>query len=79
MRAVGEEKEQRESQADSPLSMEPDMGVDLGTLRSQPEPKPKVGHPTNLATQQTISALNSAQVSYLLKAFLGALVGPMLS
>lgn len=34
MRAVGEEKEQRESQADSPLSMEPDMGVDLGTLRS---------------------------------------------
>ena len=30
----------RENQADSMLSTEPNMGLDLKTLRSQPEPKP---------------------------------------
>ena len=33
---------ERESQADSPLSMEPDMGLDLTTLKSWPEPKSRV-------------------------------------
>ena len=32
---------ERESQADSPLSVEPDMRLDLTTLRSGPEPKTK--------------------------------------
>uniref|UniRef100_A0A452TIU4 Uncharacterized protein n=1 Tax=Ursus maritimus TaxID=29073 RepID=A0A452TIU4_URSMA len=35
-----------ESQADSLLSVEPDVGLDLTTLRSQPEPKPR-GAPRN--------------------------------
>jgi len=38
---------ERESQADSPLSSEPDTGLDPITLRSEPEPKPRGRHPTD--------------------------------
>lgn len=41
------EEQRRESQADSPLSVEPDAGLGLRTVRSQPELKPRVGHVTN--------------------------------
>ena len=41
------EEGERESQADFPLSMEPDMGLDLMTLRSQPELKPRIRCSTN--------------------------------
>ena len=40
-----------ESQADSTLSVEPIVGLDLMTLRSRPEPKSRVGCLTDLATQ----------------------------
>ena len=40
---VEEQRErEKESQADSPLSMEPHAGLDLTTLRSHPEWKPRV-------------------------------------
>jgi len=38
----GQREREREFQADSMLSMEPDMGLDLTTLRSRPELKPNV-------------------------------------
>ena len=41
----------RESQADSALSLESDAGLDTTTLRSWPEPKPRVRHLTDGATQ----------------------------
>ena len=41
----------RESQVDSALSMEPDMGPDVMTPRLWPEPKPGFRHLTNWATQ----------------------------
>ena len=41
----------RESQVDLTLSMEPDMGLDFMTLRSQPESKPRVGCLTDYTTQ----------------------------
>jgi len=37
-----EEQTERESQADSAFSVEPDEGLDLKTLRSPPELKPRV-------------------------------------
>ena len=40
----------RESQADSTLSMEPNAGLDI-TLKSGPEPKPRVRGLTDYATQ----------------------------
>lgn len=40
---MGEKQRERESQADSTLSTEPDRGLGPSTLRSQPELKPKVG------------------------------------
>ena len=43
----GQRKRERESQADSILSMEPNIVLDLTTLKSQPELKPRVGHLTN--------------------------------
>lgn len=39
MAGKAEGEEERESQADSMLSTEPDLGLDLTTLRSRPEPK----------------------------------------
>ena len=36
-----------ESHTDSTLSVEPNVGLSLTTLRSWPEPKPKVRHSTN--------------------------------
>ena len=47
----GEEEKERWSQADSVLSAEPDVGLDLVTLRSPPELKPRVRHLTNCTTQ----------------------------
>ena len=49
----GEEAE-RESQADSALSPGPNTGLDLTTLRLWPEPKPRVIHPTDWATQASL-------------------------
>lgn len=40
-----------ESQADSALSTGFDLGLDLVTLRSQSEPKPRLNHLTDYATQ----------------------------
>ena len=37
-----------------PLSREPDVGLDLRTLRSWPEPKSRVWHLTNWATRATL-------------------------
>ena len=37
----GEGQRERKTQEDSPLSAEPDMGLDLTTLRSRPELKSK--------------------------------------
>ena len=51
MGGEAEEEGKRESQADSALSMEPDSGLHLMTLRSGPEPKPKAGCLTDCATQ----------------------------
>ena len=44
---------ERESQVNSLLSTEHDMGLDLMTLRSGPELKLRVGHLTNRATQDS--------------------------
>lgn len=38
---------ERECQADSPLSAEPEVGISLMTLRSWPEPKSGAGYSTN--------------------------------
>ena len=46
-----EEEGERESQADSLLSMELAAKLDLMTLRSLPEQKPRVRHWTNWATE----------------------------
>ena len=48
---VGGEEGERESQADSLLSVEPDSGLDPTTTRSQPEPKPRVRRLTDFTTQ----------------------------
>ena len=47
----GRGQEGKESHADSALSMETDARLDLITLRSWPEWKPRVEHSTNRATQ----------------------------
>ena len=47
----GKEKERKESQTDSLLSIELHIGLDLRTLKSQPELKPKVECLSNWATQ----------------------------
>ena len=46
-----QKKRERESQDNSVLSVEPNEGLDLTTLRSQPEPKPRVQCPANCATK----------------------------
>ena len=40
----GEGKEEKESEADSTLSMEPKTWAHIMTLRPQPTLKPRVGH-----------------------------------
>ena len=47
----GQKEKQREPQADSALSTEPDIRLDLMSLRSLPEPKPGVSHSTDYSTQ----------------------------
>ena len=47
----GQREKERESQATSTLSAEPDTGLNPTILRSQPEPKSRVGCSTNWATQ----------------------------
>ena len=57
-RGQGQRKRERDSQADSMLGMEPDTEpdmepgteLDLTTLRSQPEPKPRAERLTNCNT-----------------------------
>ena len=44
-------KGEREFEADSTLSTGPKMGLDTTMTRSGPEPKPRIGHLTNWATQ----------------------------
>jgi len=39
----GQKESERESQVDSALSTEPRVELNLRTLRSRPEPKPRVG------------------------------------
>ena len=52
MNGVGRDRERsRKSEADSMLSMELDLGLDLTTLRSWTELKPRVGCLTDRATQ----------------------------
>ena len=47
MRENEQERErEREPQADSPLSEEPDAGLNPRTLRSPPKPKSRVGYST---------------------------------
>ena len=46
-----ETERERESQVGSTLIMEPNMGLNLTTVRSWPEPKSRVGHSTDWATQ----------------------------
>ena len=45
----------RESQANSTLNAEPDMELDLTTLRSQPEAKPRVRGLTHCTTEASLS------------------------
>jgi len=51
----GHKERETESQAGSELSTEPDTKLDLTTLRSRPDPKPKIGHLTNCSTQTPLS------------------------
>jgi len=43
-----DEERERESQADA---IQPNAGLDPTTMRSRPEPKPRVGHLTDCTTQ----------------------------
>ena len=52
----GQREREREIQADSMLSAEPDMGLDLKTLRSGPELKSRVGHLTHWATKAPLKS-----------------------
>ena len=54
---------ERKSQADSLLSLEPDVGLHLRTLRSQPEPKPRGRHLTDYATQAPLYAFISNKIN----------------
>ena len=49
-----EGQREREPQADSMLSREPDLGLDLGIQRPWPELKPRVGRSTDWATQEPL-------------------------
>ena len=48
---VGEGEEERENQASFTPSVEPDEGLNLTTLRSWPEPEPRIRRITDWATQ----------------------------
>ena len=47
----GQRERERKTPADASLSLEPNVGLDLKTLRSWPELKPRVGRSIDLATQ----------------------------
>lgn len=49
--------EERGTLSDYVLRAEPDSGLDLMTVRSQPEPKTKVRRLTNCATHTPLTAL----------------------
>ena len=53
-RGGAEREGDREFQARSTPSVEPNMGLDLTNLRSRPKWKPTVGCPTNGATQAAL-------------------------
>lgn len=46
-RGGAEGKGMKESQPDSAMSADPDAGLDLSSLKSQPEPKSRVEHLTD--------------------------------
>ena len=54
----GEGQREIEYQADSELSIEPDVGLDFMTLRSLSELKSSVGHSTDCATQVPLRITN---------------------
>ena len=54
LREAGEGQRERERGSRLPLSREPHMGLDLTTLGSQPEPKPRVRRLTDRATQEPL-------------------------
>ena len=51
-----------------PLSAEPDVELNLSTLRSWPEPKPRVGGLTDWATQVPLNNINYMSVQSALQA-----------
>ena len=61
----GRERE-RESQADSTLSTEPSVGLDLVTLRSQPELKLRFGHFNQLHHPGTLTSIQILKVNVFL-------------
>ena len=54
----GQKERERKSQAEFDLTTEPDVGLNIMTLRSLPEPKPIVRCLTNCATQATLFFLD---------------------
>ena len=65
----GQKETERESQANSTLSTEPNVGLDPTTLRSWYEPKIKSGPSTNCATQEphNRTILNLSPASFALR------------
>ena len=67
---------QRESQAQSTLSMEPDAGLDCMTQRSWPELEPRVGHLTDWAPQEPQENCDFGNFSYRSDYHLSPFVSP---
>ena len=59
----------RESQADSTHSMEPDVGLDLMILRSQPEPKPRDAQTTVPPRCPSLLFLTASSCNFFLLSF----------
>lgn len=51
MHKLGGQREERETQADCTMSIEPDVGLDHTTMRSPPETKLRLKHLTDCVTQ----------------------------
>lgn len=52
----GAEVEGKNPEASSPLSVEPSAGLDPRTLRSSPDPKARVGRPTDSPSRRPSSS-----------------------
>ena len=59
-----EREGERESQAGSTLSAEPDTGLNLTTVKSWPELKSRVGHSTDWATQVPLCHISNSLLSF---------------